>query len=83
MPIWNFHGQADDVEPVDRSRRMIEALRRAGGYPRYAEYRGVGHDVFMWAYTEPALVEWMFARARTGRVFRAMQDAAGPIADAR
>jgi hypothetical protein len=36
---------------------VIDALRKAGGRPIYAEYGGVGYDVFMWAYTEPALVE--------------------------
>ncbi len=64
VPIWNFHGTADDVEPVATSRVMIEALRRAGGRPRHTEYSGVGHNVFMWAYTEPALVEWLFAQKR-------------------
>jgi predicted peptidase len=64
VPIWNFHGAADDIEPVTTSRTMIEAVRRAGGHPRYTEYQGVGHEVFMWAYTEPALVEWLFAQKR-------------------
>ena len=64
VPIWNFHGVIDDVEPVATSRVMIEALRQAGGRPRHTEYKGVGHDVFMWAYTEPALVEWLFAQKR-------------------
>jgi hypothetical protein len=43
---------------------MIEALRKAGGQPLHTEYPGVGHNVFMWAYTEPALVEWLFAQKR-------------------
>ncbi len=64
VPIWNFHGTADDVEPVATSRAMIEAIRKAGGDPRYTEYEGIGHNVFMWAYTEPALVEWVFAQKR-------------------
>jgi len=64
VPIWNFHGEADEVEPVKTSRVMIEAIRRAGGKPRHTEYPGVGHNVFMWAYTEPALVEWVFAQKR-------------------
>jgi len=62
VPIWNFHGETDEVEPVDTSRRMIAALTRAGGRPRHTEYPGVGHNVFMWAYTEPALMEWLFAQ---------------------
>jgi predicted peptidase len=64
VPIWNFHGAADDVEPVETSRLMIDAIRKAGGHPRHTEYPGVKHNVFMWAYTEPALVEWLFAQHR-------------------
>jgi predicted peptidase len=64
VPIWNFHGEADEVEPVVTSRVMIDAIRKAGGKPRHTEYAGVGHNVFMWAYTEPALVEWLFAQRR-------------------
>jgi predicted peptidase len=64
VPIWNFHGDADQVEPVNTSRVMIGAIRKAGGTPRHTEYAGVGHNVFMWAYTEPALVEWVFAQKR-------------------
>ncbi|MEW6364149.1 MAG: alpha/beta hydrolase-fold protein [Acidobacteriota bacterium] len=64
VPTWNFHGEGDEIEPVATSRLMIEALRKAGGQPRHTEYPGVGHNVFMWAYTEPALVEWLFAQKR-------------------
>ncbi len=64
VPIWNFHGEADELEPIVTSRVMIDALRKAGGRPRHTEYAGVGHNVFMWVYTEPALVEWLFAQKR-------------------
>jgi predicted peptidase len=64
VPVWNFHGVADQVEPVTTSRVMIDALRKFGGEPRHTEYAAVGHDVFMWAYTEPALIEWLFAQKR-------------------
>lgn len=61
-PIWNFHGELDEIEPVETSRRAIAELRRLGGKPLYSEYPGIGHNVFMWVYTEPALVEWLFAQ---------------------
>jgi len=64
VPIWNFHGVRDEVEPVASSRVMIEALRKAGGSPRHTEYPDLGHTAFAWAYTEPALVEWLFAQRR-------------------
>lgn len=62
VPLWNFHGNADEIEPVATSRRMIQAILDAGGLPLNTEYPGVGHNVFLWAYTEPALVNWLFAQ---------------------
>ncbi len=65
-PVWCFHGETDEITPASTTRRTIEELRRLGGRPLCTEYRGIGHDVFMWAYTEPALVEWLFAQRRRG-----------------
>lgn len=65
VAIWNFHGVKDDVEPVASSRVMIDALRGAGGRPRHTEYSDLDHSAFAWAYTEPALVEWVFGQGRT------------------
>src|SRR5581483_3745775 len=35
VPIWAVHGADDPAVPVERSRSMIEAIRKAGGHPRY------------------------------------------------
>jgi predicted peptidase len=64
VPIWNFHGLRDEVEPVASSRAMIDALHKAGGRPRHTDYADLGHNVFAWVYTEPALIEWLFAQRR-------------------
>ena len=45
-------------------RDRIAALRKAGGHPLSTEYAGVGHNVREWAYTEPALVSWVFSQRR-------------------
>ena len=63
-PLWNFHGDADQTVPVNVSRSRIAALRKAGGHPFYTEYAGVDHNVWEWAFTEPALVDWLFAQHR-------------------
>ena len=60
LPIWCFHGAADPLIPVDYARRMIAALRKAGGNPRYTEYPGVGHDSYRNAFKEPELLPWLF-----------------------
>jgi predicted peptidase len=64
-PLWNFHGGADATVPPALSRDRIAALRKAGGHPLATEYAGVGHNVWEWAYTEPALVRWVFSHRRT------------------
>jgi predicted peptidase len=63
-PLWNFHGDADATVPPAVSRDRIAALRKAGGHPLSTEYAGVGHNVWEWAYTEPALVRWVFSQRR-------------------
>jgi len=50
---------------VGVSRARIAALRKAGGRPLATEYAGVGHNVWEWAYTEPALVRWLFSNRRS------------------
>jgi predicted peptidase len=65
-PVWNFHGDADRSVPLSVSRDRIAMLRKAGRHPLHTEYAGVGHNVWEWAYTEPALVRWMFSKRRAG-----------------
>ena len=65
LPLWNFHGSGDRTVPVDVSRTRIAALRKAGGAPLSTEYAGVDHNAWEWAFTEPALPEWLFAQRRS------------------
>jgi predicted peptidase len=67
VPIWAFHGTDDEAVPVRESRTMIEAIRRAGGNPKYTEYDGVGHSVWHQAFAEPELLSWVFAQKRAGK----------------
>lgn len=62
LPFWIFHGDADDVVPVEVSRNIVKALKDAGGNPKYTEYPGVYHDSWSRAYRDPELVKWLFAR---------------------
>jgi len=64
FPLWIFHGDADPVVPVEISRKVVRALKDAGGNPKYTEYPGVGHDSWTATYRDPKLVEWLFAQSR-------------------
>lgn len=62
LPLWCFHGDEDQAVPVARSRAMIEALKAAGGEPKYTEYPGVGHDSWSRSYADDAFLDWLFAQ---------------------
>lgn len=65
LPVWAFHGAEDPTVPPSGSREMIEAIREAGGDPRYTEYPGVKH-VGSWvrAWKEDEIVPWLFKQKR-------------------
>ena len=64
IPFWIFHGADDPAVPAELSRSMVEALKAAGGDPKYTEYEGVKHNSWNPAYNEPGLVEWVFSQSR-------------------
>jgi predicted peptidase len=64
LPIWAFHGDQDGAVKPSRSRNMIAALEKAGGKPKYTEYKGVGHDSWVPAYRDPELMKWLFSQKR-------------------
>ena len=64
IPVWAFHGEADDVVPVRETRAMIAALEAAGAHPRGTIYPGVGHGCWERAYGEPELPGWLLAQRR-------------------
>ena len=65
MPIWCFHGGADNVVPARFSREMIAAIKEAGGDPKYTEFEGVGHNSWDQAYATDELYKWMLKQKRT------------------
>jgi predicted peptidase len=67
MPLWLFHGSADQLVPVSRTRDKVAAMRAAGGSPRYCEYAGVRHNSWERAFAEPDLPAWLFSQSRSGK----------------
>ena len=64
LPIWIFHGDADQTVPVDVSRRMTAALKAIGADVQYTELRGVPHNAWDPAYDRADLFTWMFKHRR-------------------
>ena len=66
LPIWVFHGDADSAVPVQRSRKMVAAIKDAGGKKiKYTELPGVDHNSWDHAYSQDAgAIKWMFEQAK-------------------
>jgi predicted peptidase len=64
VPVWAFHGDQDDAVPVAGSREIVAALKKAGGTPKYSEYRDTGHHSWLPAFDEKEFWNWVFAQKK-------------------
>ena len=64
LPIWIFHGDADQNVSVEESRGMASALRAVGANMHYTELAGVDHDAWDTAYDDAEMVAWLLAQRR-------------------
>jgi hypothetical protein len=62
VAVWAFHGAKDKNVPVNGSRDMINAIKKAGGNPKYTEYPDEGHNIGYQVETTPGLWDWLFAQ---------------------
>ena len=67
IPIWAFHGSNDKVVMTSRSRDMIDAIKKAGGNPKYTEYLETGHDAWKKAYIDQKMFFWLFSQSKANR----------------
>ena len=65
IPIWTFHGSADNVVRPCRSRDMVSALWAAGSNVHYREYPDARHDVWTRTYRDGEVLEWLFRQRKS------------------
>lgn len=63
-PVWIVHGDADVVVPVEQSRQMATELESVGAEVHYTELPGVNHNSWDAAYSDTAIVDWLFTQHR-------------------
>jgi predicted peptidase len=66
-PAWVFHGAKDPVVPLERSEKMVEALKKRGGSVKFTVYPDAGHDSWTEAYNTPELYEWLLQQKRVAK----------------
>ena len=61
-PVWIFHGAKDDVVHPLYSVRMVDAIIKAGGKPKFTLYDDVGHDSWTNAFKEKGYFKWIYTQ---------------------
>lgn len=64
LPIWVFHGDADNTVPVDESRGVVAALKALDVPVKYSELPGIGHNSWDTAYRDPDVAKWLLEQRK-------------------
>ncbi len=65
VPIWVFHGDADNLVPVAFSREMVDALKKVGStVVKYTELPGIGHNSWDPAYSSAEVMKWLLEQKK-------------------
>jgi predicted peptidase len=65
IPTWVFHGAKDSTVPIQRSKEMVEAIKSAGGNPKFTIYPEAGHDSWTETYNNPELYQWLLEQKKS------------------
>ncbi|MDB5341315.1 MAG: phospholipase/Carboxylesterase [Planctomycetaceae bacterium] len=58
-PFWAFHGARDTAVKVEESRKLVDALKAAGGKPIYTEVAELDHESYKAAFDRPEFYSWL------------------------
>lgn len=59
-----YHGDADNIVPVEGSRMAYRTLKSAGADVIYKEFPGVNHGSWTPAFNDPELINWLFMQKK-------------------
>ena len=64
IPIMIYHGDCDDIVPIDESVTMLKAIHKYAGNAELRICYGVGHNAWDIAYEGDELLNWMLQHTR-------------------
>lgn len=64
LPVWAFHGDADDVVPISATEQIVTELQSLDADVRFTRYAGVGHDSWTETYANPEFYDWLLSHRR-------------------
>ena len=66
MPVWAFHGGKDPTVYVEESKKMVDAVNRAGGNAKLTVYPENGHDAWSDTYSNAEVFRWLLQQKKAG-----------------
>ena len=67
IPVMIYHGDCDDIVPIDESVTMLKAIHKHAGNAELRICYGVGHNAWDIAYDGDELVNWMLQHSRNNQ----------------
>lgn len=64
VPIWTFHGEKDEVVPIENTKMLVNFLKAEGGDIRFTTYPDAGHDSWTKTYENPELYKWLLSKTK-------------------
>ena len=61
LPIWLFHGDKDEVIPLENSQSIYKVLKPVNKNIKLTVYKGVDHNSWDRAYDDNELYKWMLS----------------------
>lgn len=65
LPVWIFHGEKDTTVEPAFSKKIYEALKKAGSSVQLTLYPEASHDSWTRTYEDPQVWQWLFAQRRS------------------
>jgi predicted peptidase len=59
VPVWAFHGEKDEVVPLQASQELVDVLKANQGNVKFTIYPDADHDAWTETYENPKLYEWL------------------------
>ena len=67
MPIWAFHGNADNVVSIEQSIDMVNSARKNGALVKFTIFDNVQHNSWDEAYLETKVIDWLLKQDRKNK----------------
>jgi predicted peptidase len=58
IPIWTFHGTADNVIPINETEQLVKRLEQCGGHVKFTRLENEGHGI-QYLYEDKSIYDWL------------------------